>query len=72
MRRVLLDVVFNGSLVDLGPVSDDVGARQFVAGSVGVRHANDGCIGNERMREEECFEFRGRNLEAFVFDEFLR
>lgn len=72
MRGVLLDVVLDGGLVDLGSVSDDVGAREFIAGVVGVRDADDGCVGDERVREEEGFKFRRRDLQAFVFDKFLR
>jgi hypothetical protein len=72
VRSVLLDVVLDGGLVDLGPVSDDVCAREFIAGAVGVWDANDGCVGDERVCEGEGFEFRRRDLQAFVFDEFLR
>jgi len=72
VRGVLLNVVLDGGLVDLGPVSDDVGTREFIARAVGVRDADDGCVGDERVREEEGFKFRRRDLQAFVFDKFLR
>jgi hypothetical protein len=72
VRGVLLNVVLDCGLVDQGPVSDDLGAREFIARAVGVRDAGDGCVGSERMRQEEGFEFRRRDLQAFVFDKFLR
>lgn len=62
-----LDLLFS----NLRFIGHDVGTGQLVAAAAGVRDADDGGVEDLVVREEQGFELRGRDLEAFVFDEFL-
>ena len=70
-RQIRLDKRLDFFLANLRLVRHDVRARQLVPAAVRVGHADDGGVEDPVVREQQGFELRGRDLEAFVFDEFL-
>ena len=69
--QILLDECVDVCFGDFLPVSHDVGAGEFVARARGVRDTDHGGVEDEVVRHEEGFKFRGGDLEALIFDEFL-
>lgn len=70
-RQVILHKLLDLLLIYLRFVRDDVRTRQLVAAAIRVRDADDGGVEDLVVREQQSFELRGRDLQAFVLDEFL-
>ena len=68
---MLLDEVFDLLFGDFTLVGDYVGAAKFIARTRWIGDSYHGCIQDQVVEEEEGFDLRGRDLETFVFDEFL-
>lgn len=68
-RRILLHEILDLVLRDAAS-GDYVSARCFRA-ELGDLDADDCCVEDFRVCDEQGFELGGRDLEAFVFDKFL-